>query len=490
MKFMCFPKKQRGFRCCDDSGNRERFSTNPIEPVYFVIKRIKVVIFMHIIHEPSDFQPPITHTPADEKLGFWTLTMLVVGNLVGSGAFLMPATLAVFGSLCLCGWAITSIGAIILSLIFSKLSTISPRTGGPHTYVEDAFGKTAGYFTAWSYWVLSWISNAGLVVGAIGYASPLLGVMEPHTIFIAQIVLLAFLSIINLAGMHFAGRFEMILTLCKVIPLIALPLIGIFYIEPSHFIPFNGTTDSVYTALNATAYATLWCFVGLETGTVPGSDVENPKKNIPRSILAGTLIATFIYILGTIAIMGVVPKDQLIGSKAPYAELAGHLFGGSWSISVALLASIACAGALNGWIMVVSRISQGAAEDGLFPAFFSRTTKKGAPLWGTLVSFVCTGLFMALSLSGNLLEQFKFILDFSVCLVLVIYLVCVAAYFVMLRTLTHHHTCWYHYGLGGAGVLFCIWTLTQAPLDMMAASFLIILLGLPMWFFTHKRRKV
>ncbi len=438
--------------------------------------------------EPAPSNPTNKNTTLccpPTKMGFWTLTTLVTGNLIGSGAFMLPLSLAAFGSLCIIGWVSTSIGAIILSLIFAALSATITSTGGPHTYVEKAFGRSAGFFTAWSYWVLSWISNAGLVVGAIGYISPLFGGFDLTTIFILEVGLLLFLSAVNLAGVHLAGKFEILLTLCKVVPLIGLPLIAIFYINPEHFTPFNGSEHSTYTAINMTAYMTLWCFIGLESGTVPGSEVENPKKTIPRAIIVGTSLAALVYILGTIAIIGVVPKAQLIASKAPYADLAGVIFGGSWSASVGILASIACIGALNGWIMIVSRIASGAAKDGLFPAVFKTTTKSGAPLWGTVISTVCTIPFMALSLSENLMNQFTFILDFSVVLVLIIYLSCVFAYFSIMKKnkiLTKKALL-----LGVLGGLFCAWTLTQVHYQMLLASISIIAIGLPVWLWTRKQ---
>lgn len=423
---------------------------------------------------------------SQSSIGFWTLTTLVTGNLVGAGTFMLPATLAAFGSICLCGWITTTIGAIVLSLIFANLSANSKNTGGPHVYVEETFGKTAGFFTAWCYWVLSWVSNAGLAVGAIGYISPLFGGFDTSTIFLLETALLILLSLINLAGIHFAGRFEVLLTLCKVIPLIVLPCIGIFYINPDNFIPFNATSDSIYGAINATAYITLWCFIGLETGTVPGSEVKNPQRTIPYAILSGTCLAAIIYILGTISIIGVVPKEELLASKAPYAALANALFGGTWAIPVGILASIACIGALNGWVMVVSRIAHNAAETKLFPAFFKVTTKTQAPLWGTIVSTIFTIPIMALSLSDNLIHQFNFIIEFSVCIVLIIYLACVISYIISNKK--SQKLRFPQSILGAIGVIFCVWTLTQASLTMLIASLSIVIAGWPVWIWVKRHQ--
>lgn len=423
-------------------------------------------------------------SPSSQKIGLWTLVTLVTGNLVGSGVFMLPATLAAFGSLCIGGWVLTSIGAILLSFVFAALSARRPKTGGPHTYVEDAFGKSAGFYVAWGYWVLSWVSNAALVVGAVGYTSSIFGGISPGITFLLEAGLIVSIAAINLYGLQLAGRFEFIVTILKLIPLVVVPLIAMFYIKVDNFIPFNGSSLSDFSAINATALLTLWAFIGLETGTVPGTDVDNPKKNIPRAILIGTLIAAFVYIIGTIAIMGVVPRAELLQSKAPYADLAAIMFGGYWGVPVAIVAATCCVGALNGWTMVVGRIAFGAANDGLFPSIFKGTTKSGAPLWGIIISSLCSIPFVALSMSECLLQQFNFIIDFSLTLVLVIYLACIAAYFVILRR--DNKLSAKTIIVGAASLVFSLWTLWGASPVMLMWSFIILLAGVPVWLWQNR----
>ena len=421
-------------------------------------------------------------------MGLWTLVTLVTGNLVGSGVFMLPATLAAFGALCIGGWIVTSIGAVLLSFVFAGLSSRRPKIGGPHTYVEEAFGKTAGFYVAWGYWVLSWVSNAALVVGAIGYTSSIVGGLSPLVTFALEAGLIAIIAAVNLYGLQVAGRFEFIITVLKLIPLVVVPIIALFYINVDNFVPFNGSALSDFSAINATALLALWAFIGLETGTVPGTDVENPQKNIPRAILIGTLIAAFVYIIGTVAIMGVVPRAELLQSKAPYADLAALLFGGYWGVPVAIVAAICCIGALNGWTMVVGRIALGAANDGLFPAIFKGTTKRGAPLWGIIISSLCSIPFVALSMSESLLQQFNFIIEFSLTLVLVIYLACIAAYFMILKrdrkldakTLL----------IAGLSLVFSLWTLWGASHVMLMWSFIILASGIPVWFWQNRKKNI
>lgn len=424
---------------------------------------------------------------SSQKMGLWTLVTLVTGNLIGSGVFMLPATLAAFGTLCIGGWIATSIGAILLSFVFAELSSRSPKIGGPHTYVEEAFGKSAGFFIAWGYWVLSWVSNAALVVAAIGYTSSVCGGFSHITTFLMESGLIVIIASLSLAGLQLAGRFEFIITILKLIPLIVIPVIAMFYLDVKNFSPFNGSSLSDLSAVNATALLALWAFIGFETGTVPGTDVENPKKNIPRAILIGTLIAAFVYIIGTIAIMGVVPRAELLHSKAPYADLASILFGGQWGIPVAIVAALCCIGALNGWTIVVGRIAFGAANDGLFPKIFKGTTQKGAPLWGIVISSLCSIPFVALSMSTSLLQQFNFIIDFSLTLCLIVYLACIASYFVILRRENHFTVNKVLIGL--FSLLFSIWAIWGASFIMIMWSCIILIAGVPVWLWQQKALK-
>jgi len=413
-----------------------------------------------------------------DKLGLWQIVSLVTGNLVGSGVFLLPATLAVYGTVSLFGWIFTSIGAIFLALVFADLSSRIPKTGGPHTYVGAAFGETASFYVAWGYWILSWTSNAGLTVAAVGYLSSLWGGFSlPMTLFL-EISLICIVAGVNLLGIQITGKFGLIVTILKLLPLLIVPVVGIFFIEWEHFYPINRSVESLPTAINSVALLTLWAFIGLETGTVPGAAVVNPRKTIPRATIIGTLIAAVVYILGTFVIMGVIPPDQLAHSKAPYADIASIIFGGSWNVPIAIAAVISCLGALNGWTLIVGQIALGASNDKLFPKIFGKLTAAGAPKWGVIISSACSIPIVIMSLSHNLVHQFNFIIEISVTLILLIYTVCVFAYLSFLRqekTLSLKKIILVIFAL-----TFSFWALWAASFKMVLLSLSIIVCGIPM----------
>jgi len=145
------------------------------------------------------------------------------------------------------------------------------------------------------------------------------------------------------------GVFQVITTIMKLVPLIALATIGLFFIHWSHFIPFNTSGMSPFAAITAVAALTLWSFIGVESATVPADDVSNPKKTIPRATILGTIVTALVYILSTVAVMRIIPLAELGKSGAPYADAAGSVWG-QWAFyAVVIGAVISCLGTLNGW---------------------------------------------------------------------------------------------------------------------------------------------
>ena len=168
-----------------------------------------------------------------KKIGLWICIALVIGNMIGSGIFLLPSSLAVYGGVSMLGWLATTVGALMTALVFVRLSRKFPKQGGPYRYAYDQFGSFAGFCVAWSYWVSIWCGNAAIAVAAVTYLgffwpelqqSPLLSVMVTLS-FVWLITLL------NLKGVRQAGIFQLITTILKFIPLAIIALICFFVFE-------------------------------------------------------------------------------------------------------------------------------------------------------------------------------------------------------------------------------------------------------------------
>ena len=368
-----------------------------------------------------------------KSLGIYILSSLVIGNMIGSGVFLLPASLANFGTITIFSWCVTALGAMLLALVFSKLCTLFPKTGGPYIYCKEGFGNFIGFQVAYNYWVYMWVGNAAIAVAFTGYLST----------FFPELVnnrLLAFLmtagavwmfTIINIIGVHFAGIFQLILTIFKFIPLFVTICLGFFFVKWENLTFFNVTQGSNLEAFSGGAMLTLWAFLGMESASIPADEVKHPEKTIPRATLLGTGITALIYILSTIVIMGVIPISELRNSTAPFADLAGKIFGKTGSAIIALVAIVSCLGALNGWILLQGQIPLAAAKDHLFPKKFAYLTKNRSPVFGIVLSSVLVTCLLILNFTKGLIDQFTFIISLATLSAIIAYLYTTVAEFVI-----------------------------------------------------------
>jgi APA family basic amino acid/polyamine antiporter len=323
----------------------------------------------------------------EKSLGVAACTAIVVGNMVGSGFYLSPAAVAPYGNLAIIAWMVMGAGAICLGLTFAKLARLAPVTGGPYAYTRLAYGDLAGFLIAWGYWISIW---ASLPVIAIAFAGAVMDLFPGlHNRIMAVALTLSAVwgvVLVNIRGVKAAGRFAEITTYSKLVPFAGIALLGLFYVDVANFTPFNSEQTSLFTAAAALAPVTMFAFLGLESATVPAGDVRNAAITIPRSTVLGISIAALLYVLGTVAVMGVVPTTQLVTSVAPFSDAARIMWGpwGATIVSVAVIVS--SVGALNGWTLLMGQVPMAAARDKLFPPIFARLSSREVPAIGIVIS--------------------------------------------------------------------------------------------------------
>lgn len=421
-------------------------------------------------------------------MGFWSVTSLVAGSQIGTGIFLLPVALAAFGAAGLSSWLITGLGAILLALVFARLSSHIPKTGGPHTFIEEAFGKSMGFFSAWTYWVISWLSTPLVVVAIVSYLSPVFGTLHPLSNLLLELFFLAFIVCLNLSGVKSAGRVEFVLTLLKLLPLLLVPVAGIFFFNKNHLMPFNPTSQPILHTINAAALLTFWGFIGVESATTPAESVENPRKTIPKAVITGTLIVALVYIFSSTIVMGVVPPEILSVSKAPFADAAQFIFGGNWYIIISIAASIVCLGTLNAWVLTSGQIALGAAYDGHLPRFFTIKNAHGSPKWGLIVSALGIVPVLIITMNQNLVSMVNFSIDVSVTAFLFIYGLSVLSYLKLFWKNQQTGSFNIMTILIGFGALsFCGWALFSSGIKMIGFAGLITLTGLPIYLWRKRK---
>lgn len=372
--------------------------------------------------------------PKQKRIGIWTSISLVMGNMIASAMFMLPATLSFYGSISLIGWVVSGLGAICLALVFSWLSQLMPiANGGPYAYTRAGMGDFAAFLVAWGYWISIWCTNAAIAVAFISYLTVFFPVLGIHSFYAVAVGLGAiwFLTWINTRGIREAGVVQIITTVLKIAPFALVTVGGIFYLQLDNYYPFNSSGVSNFSAITSTATLTLFAFLGLECATIPSSQVENPEKTIAKATMLGTLATTALYILGTIVIMGVLPPSELQTSNAPFADAAASMWGEWARYLVAGGAVMSTFGALNGWILIQGQIPAATAADKLFPAIFKKENKFSTPSFSLICSSLLVSLLMLMNFSRSLANTYQFIILLSTMTVLVPYLFSTVSYAIL-----------------------------------------------------------
>jgi APA family basic amino acid/polyamine antiporter len=421
------------------------------------------------------------------SMGLWMATALVVGNMVGSGVFLLPSTLAgAAGPVSMLGWLFTGAGAVLLALVFANLGRALPRTGGPYAYAKRAFGDFVGFQTAWGYWIAVWAGNAAIAVAFVGYLSEFWGSLADDKLLgaLVGIALIWLLTFTNILGARESGIVQVATTVLKFVPLAVIGIVGLFFIDGGNYEPFapNGASVSL---LSTTAALTLWAFIGLESATVPAEEVKDPERTIPRATILGTVAATILYIVATVSIMGILPTDQLAASASPFAAAAGEVFGGGWDKVIALVALVSTFGALNGWIMLQGRVPMAAAEDGMFPAPFARVHgKRRTPVFGLVVSSILVTGLMLMNYTKGLLDAFEFVILLATLTTLVPYAFSAAAqawlWLVEPESFKGKHLV-RDTVVAVLAFAYSVWAIAGAGDDIVTKGFVLLLCGIPVY---------
>lgn len=358
---------------------------------------------------------------------------MVVGNMIGTGIYVLPASLAQFGTVSILAWIVTSIGAIFLALNFARLNKRFPETGGPYVFCKEAFGKLVGFIIAYTYWISNLVSIAGIAVSSISYLGFLNPVLNANNSQFNQYYALLFelaavwlFTLINIVGIHTAGVIQLCLTIIKIVPLLLIIVLGLGYIHLDNLLQLPLDNQSIFPALGSAAALTFWAFIGLESATVPAENTQG-SRDIGKATIYGTLLTSTIYILSTIVLMGMIPIMQLKNSQFPFADAASNIFGSHPATLLAICAVISGLGALNVCTLIQGQIVFAAARDNLFPKMFAKLSKHDVPIAGQLLSSCIVTLLLISTIQPSLLAQFNNIALLAAFLTLLTYFVSMLA---------------------------------------------------------------
>lgn len=398
--------------------------------------------------------------------------------MIGSGIFLLPATLATVGSLTVLGWVIGTLGALALALLFSKLAQRKPMAGGPATYAFDAFGRFWGSQSSLWYWAACLIGNVAIALAASSYLSSFLGFSAgPVMGALFTVFLLWLVTVVNLVSPRFVGQFDGLLLVAGLIPLLLVITVGWWSFDAAQFRDsWNVTDQPLLQALPNSLALVFWAFTGLESASVAAAVVDKPERNIPIATIAGVLIAALIYIAASIVIFGLAPAADIAGSNAPFALAAAKMLGPTAGPLVALCGGLKALGTLAGWVLMSAQVSRAAADHGLLPQMFARTRAGDTPVAGLLIAGLIGTAIILLTIAPTLGKQFGLMAEASTLFALLTYLgACAAAlkYRVAGERL-----------LAVIGAVFCVFVIGWSTLPVLVATLIslgvFVLLYLPL----------
>lgn len=439
---------------------------------------------------PDLARSPNDGASAHKSLGIAACTAIVVGNMVGSGFYLSPAAVAPYGNLAILVWIVMGAGAICLGLTFARLARMVPAVGGPYAYTRLAYGDFPGFLIAWGYWISIWASLPVIAIALAGAVVDLFPVIRGRAMVVfLTLAAIWVMALVNLRGVKAAGIMAEVTTYAKLVPFGAVAIVGLLYIDGSHFSEFNPSGVPVLQATAALAPLTMFAFLGLESATVPAGDVRDPERTIPRSTVLGITIAATLYVFGTIVVMGVLPRNELVNSIAPFSDAARAMWGRAGEISISLAVILSSIGALNGWTLLMGQVPMAAARDGLFPPLFSRLSARHVPAMGIVVSAALATILVLVQAagSGGFSAFYNLVVGLSTMAAVIPYAFCALASSLVSARIS-----------GGAHVprvtlieliafVFAMFTLYGCGAEPVLYGLVLLLLGIPVYVWQRRR---
>ena len=388
----------------------------------------------------------------DKKWGLWILTTFVIGNMVGSGIFMLPANLANDSSPlgATLAWSITGLGVFFIALVFGNLAVRKPGLkAGPQSYAQAMFtspkaGRLAGYSMAWGYWAANWAATASVIISFAGYLTTFFPVMQSTkplftlggftmetgkgiTFAVCSVTLWAIQAILS-KSFNSAGRINLAATVTKVLGFALFIIAALFIFDASNlggseeFIDPAGNPLSLGSQINAAAISTLWAFIGIEAAVMLSNRAKS-QSDVKKATIIGLIVSLAIYMGITLLTMGALSQDELRESQKPLADAMFEVLGNSGVYILSALAVISLIGSAIGWIVVSSEVPYQAAKNNLFPRFFGKTNKNGSPVRSMTLTNIMTQVFLFSTISATVTQAYKFSMTVATLAYLIPYLV-------------------------------------------------------------------
>jgi arginine:agmatine antiporter len=409
--------------------------------------------------------------------------MLVASNMVGSGIFLLPATLASVGSITLIGWGIGAVGALLIALVLAKLATIAPEAGGPCAYAGEAMGRYMGFQATAVYWVSTWSGTIAIAVAATGYFTSFFpSLTDPLHSALISVSAIWLLTVVNIVGPRFVCQVEAAAVFLGLIPIVLVAIGGWWFFD-SHVYwgSWNVRHEPAIKAVPGSLVLLFWAFTGLEAASIATAVVDNPRRNVPIATIGGVIIAAVLYTASTTVIMGLIPADKLVRSTAPFADAVRIVLGPGAGALVAVAALLKTLGTLGGQVLCAAQTGKAGADRGLFPAVFGRVDRAGIPVLNHLLIAALMTVVVFVTMSPTLGEQFGKLIDVSTTLCLLFYIYACVAMWHYTDPVRDGRSAIRYRWIALFAMLFCLGVIALSDTELLAISAIVVFLTFPVY---------
>lgn len=419
-----------------------------------------------------------------QSVGLFSATCLVIGNMLGSGVYMMPANMArAGGAISLFSWAIILVGIIALVLCFVQLNLLSENHGGgPYYYVRMGFGFRPAYVINFIYIVANLVAITSMLSIITGTMSLLFGQLWQQQWLppVIELALVWLLTLLNIQGARIVSFLQSSSLSFVLFPIILVIGFGAYYfnwnifsgnINPLH-LPLITVTNNAYNNI-------LWAFIGVESAIIIANIVRNPARNVPLATIAAVFTVAIIYVGVYICAMGVLGYESLIKSSTPLILVAQKIFSNKYiEYTLIVTATIDCISAILGWLLVTGHSIARSAQDNLINPYFSKLNANNAPYRSLITGAIVVSITVICTMSEDAVVQFNKIINASVVLYLVAYIGAMLALVPLLLRSNNRWTAKLMYiMLAIIAVLFCTYSIIITAKIYLLIAFYCIMTG-------------
>jgi basic amino acid/polyamine antiporter, APA family len=414
------------------------------------------------------------------EIGVWGLVANSINIIVGAGIFILPVIIAErLGTASIWAYLICGVLMVFIMLCFAEVGTKITRTGGAYSYIEEAFGKYAGFLTTnifiFGAALMATAAVANGLVSTLAYFLPFFKLQWVRVLLFA--LMFGGLTITNVRGVSSAIFLVKFNTIAKVTPLLLISFFGWFFIKPANL---SITYGNSFPDIGEMSLILIFAFVGAETALNVSGEIKDPLKTIPKGIMLSILIVVILYILIQLTVQGILGRSITDFREAPLAEAAKRMIGPAGASIVIIGALFSMFGNISGMVLNMPRVLFAASRDKVIPMTgLSRVHQKFLTPHISIITYACLGFIFASA------GEFKQLAMLSSASYLLIYLGVVLSS-VKFRITGRDEEGSYKipggYSIPGLSALVIIWLLTNLPLKELGAMSVFILLLTAVYF--------